>query len=391
MNDQSFARTTDRALNLAVYVTVLGVLMLSLLIAEPREGFERVALLTALFALFVIFQILLLRVPLPLNHSRRVTRLRLFFLTETSIASAIVWLVPDGFGFTPILFVILVAQTFFAFVTRDAIRWTMGLAIVLAILLFGATNWTSALLTLLTYAGTFLFFASVTTIMRREQTTRAQLETAHAQLRASAARVEQLAIAEERNRLAREIHDSLGHHLTILSVQLQAAARLIPMDSARAAEAIEKARAIASEALQDVRQSVSALRAQSAVDANPAQAIDQMIQEFRDATGILVNYRAAALDALAPAPALTIYRAVQEALTNVQKHAHASRVDVAIERDDATIRVQIADNGVGDSDARAIAGFGLLGLRERVEFLGGKLWLGARQGGGFELNVELPV
>ncbi len=116
-----------------------------------------------------------------------------------------------------------------------------------------------------------------------------------------------------------------------------------------------------------------------------------MIQEFRDATGIIVNYRAPALDALSPAPALTIFRAVQEGLTNVQKHAHASRVDVTIERDDTAIRLSLADNGAGNADARAEAGFGLLGLRERVEFLGGKLSHGARAGGGFELMVELPV
>ncbi len=399
MDDQTrSAGSADHALNLAGYLTILGVFIAALVSSWAQVSALHLAGIVALFGLFLLLQYLLLNNPLCPDAPISPTQWRWFFVAEGILAAATMLVVPGGMGYIPILFVILIAQTFFGFQPREAVLWTLGYAALVGVLLVITTPLFSAVMSMFIYGGAFTFFAAVTTMFKREQITRAQseqllkeLETAHAQLREYAARVEQLAVAEERNRLAREIHDSLGHHLTLLSVQLQAAARLIPLDAPRAAEQIEKARGVAAEALSDVRQSVSALRAKSAVDALPAPALAQVIQEFRDASGIVVHYQAAALDALSPAQALTIYRGVQEGLTNVQKHAHASRVDVAIARDDAVIRLAVVDNGVGDGDARSESGFGLLGLRERVEFLGGKLNYGAREGGGFELRVELPV
>src|SRR5262249_40311440 len=98
------------------------------------------------------------------------------------------------------------------------------------------------------------------------------------------------------------------------------------------------------------------------------------------------------LDFLSPAQALTLYRTVQEGLTNAQKHAHASRVDVMLARLDDGVRVQIADNGIGmQSPEHEASGFGLMGLRERVELLGGSLTVQPHDGAGFELCVELPL
>jgi signal transduction histidine kinase len=398
MKGDSASTASVGALNLAAYLTILGVFIAALVSSWGQVSALHLASIVALFGLFFLLQFLLLDNPRLADTFLTPPRWRWYFIAQGIVAAAIALVVPVGMGYVPILFIILAAQLFFGLQTREAVLWTLGYAALVGILLLITAPLFSAVMTMFIYGGAFIFFAAVTTMFKREQVTRArseqllkELEAVHAQLREYAARVEQLAVAEERNRLAREIHDSLGHHLTILSVQLQAASRLIALDSTRAASEIEKARAIVAEALGDVRQSVSALRAQAAVNGQPALALERMIQEFGDATGIIVNYRADALGALSPAQVLTIYRAVQEGLTNVQKHAHASRVDVTLQRDETIIRLALADNGSGDGAARAESGFGLLGLRERVEFLGGVLSYGARAGGGFELKMELPL
>ncbi len=272
-DDPVSSATADHALNLAAYLTILGVFIAALVSSWTQVSALYLAGIVALFGLFLLLQYLLLNNPLSPNAPISPTRWRWFFVAEGCLATAIMLGVPGGMGYIPILFIILAAQLFFGLPPREAVVWTLGYAALVGILLLFTAPLFSAVMTMFIYGGAFIFFAAVTTMFKREQTTRArseqlvrELQAAHAQLREYAARVEQLAVAEERNRLAREIHDSLGHHLTILSVQLQAASRLIALDSARAASEIEKARAIVAEALGDVRQSVSALRAQAAVD-----------------------------------------------------------------------------------------------------------------------------
>src|SRR5262249_1240656 len=152
-------------------------------------------------------------------------------------------------------------------------------------------------------------------------------------------------------------------------------------------EEIEQARGVVAQALADVRQSVSALRESSEVELHPAEALPRLVRTFGEATGILAEYHAERFDAadlLSPAQALTLYRAVQEGLTNAQKHAHASHVDVSVEQDNSTVRLCVADNGTGNGNpSTSLAGFGLIGLRERVELLGGTLTAAPGKQGGF--------
>ncbi len=387
----------DLILSIAAYLAIMAVFALSFVRLWTGSVTSALLVTVALFAVYTILQVILFEIKHAYVRIRRA-----LFAIEGALVFAILAVVPEGSTYVPILLSILIAQLFFSFDTREASAWTIGymLALVLALLL---TN--SLLGTFLTtpiYGSIFLFVATVTMAFRREHIARArsdsllqQLEAAHAQLREYATRVEELAVAEERTRLAREIHDSLGHHLTLLSVQLQAASKLVTLDPPRAATEIENARAIVAEALRDVRQSVSALRATTVQQLHPAEAVPRLIQEFADTTGIVVNYQAddwQKLDFLSSARAITIYRTVQEGLTIVQKHAHASRVDVKLTRLADRVRVQVADNGVGLQPAEPMAsGFGLMGLRERVELLGGSLTVQPHDGAGFELCMELPL
>ena len=216
------------------------------------------------------------------------------------------------------------------------------------------------------------------------------LEAANRQLSAYAAQAEELAISKERNRLAREIHDSLGHYLTVINVQLQAALTVLDDDRQRAVTAVETAQQLSQEGLAAVRQSVSALR-ESPLGGKPlAEAIDALVQETQKA-GIVVETESLGQPRrLEAAAELALYRTVQEGLTNARKHSRASRVDLTLDYDDPQrVRLAIKDNGVG-ADSVDGGGFGLLGVRERVQLLGGSLHIDTGPGKGFSLTLEIP-
>jgi signal transduction histidine kinase len=340
----------------------------------------------------------LVQLPLVRGAAVSLARQRLLLAGAVALALSLIWVWPDNAA--PILLFVPVAQIFLYLALREALAWTLACTLLLMLPFAVFVDLPTALVMALVFGGGFIFFGAVTTSFRAEQAARAksdqllrELETAHTQLREYAARVEELAVAEERSRIAREIHDSLGHHLTLLSVQLQAAAKLVEREPVRAAGEIAKARAVVADALQAVRQSVSALRATSFQELRASDALARLTQEFHDATGIQINLdleSAPTLDALPAAHTLTLYRAAQEGLTNAHKHAQATRVDIAIKFSRNRVVLSVTDNGAGRDDSTSSNGFGLLGLRERVELLAGELSAQNRAAGGFELRVELP-
>lgn len=244
------------------------------------------------------------------------------------------------------------------------------------------------------YLPSFAFVIVFTRIAVREKRTRehaealaAELATANEQLREATARAEDLAMARERNRLAREIHDSLGHYLTTVAVQLEAARALHATEPARALGAVEKAYGLAKEALVEVRRSVGALRAEG-----PARPLVDRLRELAEGeAGVSVELKILGeVRRLGPEVEHGFFRAAQEGLTNVRKHAGASAVTLTADFSAAhRVAVSVEDNGRGC--AKPTGGFGLTGLRERVALLGGTLAAGNGAAGGFALRVELSV
>lgn len=220
----------------------------------------------------------------------------------------------------------------------------------------------------------------------------AQLQASHDELRAARERELRMAAIEERVRLARDIHDGLGHYLTILNVQLQAASRLLQRDPERAAAVIATCREVAQTALDEVRRSVAAMQP-SPLDGHSLDvAIERLIDDFRTSTSIDVRFEQAGdLPALPQTLAMTLYRAVQEGLTNARKHGNASRIVVTLTCMPDTVRLTIRDNGQPINGASEGGGFGLTGLRERIERLGGALDAGLHPDGGFLLDIVAPV
>jgi len=256
--------------------------------------------------------------------------------------------------------------------------------------------WSSTLVNGLTAITAILFVAAFADMRRKEQQTReraerlmAELKKANAQLAAYASQAEELAMTQERNRLAREIHDNLGHYLTIVNVQLEAAKVVMDSDPVRALDAMNKAQDLTQKGLSRVRESVAALR-ESPISNRPlSEAIASLIKETQS-SGIVTEFEVSGEPiALESKVALALYRAAQEGLTNVCRHARASRVDVLLDYQPGEVCLQVRDNGVGAS--QTTGGFGLLGIRERMNLLGGKLEIETGVGKGFRLTASVPV
>lgn len=216
-----------------------------------------------------------------------------------------------------------------------------------------------------------------------------QLEAANHQLAEYAVQAEELATTQERNRIAREIHDNLGHYLTVVNVQIEAAKAVMAVQPDRARDALDKAQKSTQDGLAAVRRSVAALRESPIANRPIPDAIAALIAEAQS-DGLDVRYTVTAAPRdLHSGTALALYRVAQEALTNVRKHARAAHVDVALDYSDpARVRLAVHDDGVGSTGVDG--GFGLLGIRERVNLLGGDMRITTAPGGGFQLAVTVP-
>lgn len=219
----------------------------------------------------------------------------------------------------------------------------------------------------------------------------AELEAAHEELGRQAGRARELAISGERARMAREVHDSVGHHLTAIHLQLQNAQRFRERNPERAWERVSEAKELALSSLTEVRRSVRALRPPALAERSGPGALSALARNF-DGIGPEVRFVVEGEERRLPEEAdLVLYRAMQEGLTNVARHSNAGSALATLAFEGESVRLVVADDGGGENVTTPEGGFGLAGLRERVEALGGTLSAGDRPEGGFALEVELPV
>ena len=203
------------------------------------------------------------------------------------------------------------------------------------------------------------------------------------------------AVAEERRRIAREMHDVVAHSVSMMVVQAGGARRILERDPARAVAAAELIERTGREALVEMRTLLGVLHAGEHADYAPQptlQELDALVERTRGA-GVPVTLTVEGTKRELPAGLdLAAYRVVQEALTNVVKHGGGAPTEVHVHYRADAVEVRIADRGDGAHDVRLDgAGHGLVGMRERVRMYGGELQAGRRRGGGFEVHVLLPL
>jgi signal transduction histidine kinase len=202
------------------------------------------------------------------------------------------------------------------------------------------------------------------------------------------------AVAEERARIARELHDVVGHSVSVMTVQASAVRRRLNPDQDQEREALEIVEQTGREALAEMRRLVGVLRRPEEAPALAPQPslehLDRLVSQARE-SGLPVELK---IDGdptqLPPGLDLTAYRLVQEGLTNAIKHAKASKADVVVRYGDGEVEITVLDDGPGGGDGGG-GGHGLVGMRERVAVYGGELEAGPRAEGGYALRARLPV
>jgi signal transduction histidine kinase len=367
------------------------------LVENPWRGWPHLAIWTATYVAFVGSEY-----AEPWFLKRR--QIEVYVALRVGIAAFALWYSEVHF-LTTFLFFLLVANAWG--ISRRAGLVCIILSAIAAygvLFLVAGTTRPEAYATLLPWLAGLGFMAGMTQLTKREQEARARSEAllgelteAHRQLQRYAEQAGELATMQERNRLAREIHDSLGHYLTIINVQLESALALRSRDADRADRAVGEAKRMASEALADVRRSVAALRPSALETQSISQAIERQVADFREHSGLAVDLAIEGDETrCSQAAGLALYRAIQEGLTNIRKHAGATSVAIRLRFGSATTELTIADDGHGPPDPLPSgprtdgSGAGLAGLRERLTLLGGTLDIRARTPHGTELVATIP-
>jgi len=318
----------------------------------------------------------------------------LYFLLQAILGLSCIWISP-AMGMFGILCLPLASQSVFLFRWPTALACCLFLYASTAMIFYPQYGWDGFMRGLWAYLAPYVFtvgFTFVTYDAVKERLKSAalteELQEANQRLRDHASQAEELATTQERNRLAREIHDGVGHYLTVINVQLEAAQSVLKSDPPRAAEAIDKATILSRDALNDVRGSVGSLRTEA-----QRPPLHESIRQLTEDAGIDIDMTVQGEPRqLTSAADHALFRAAQEGLTNVRKHADAQRSWVKLDFvDPARTRLVVEDNGCGPDTTHGFEGFGLRGMHERIELLGGTVRTGSRRGGGFLLEVEVPA
>jgi signal transduction histidine kinase len=321
----------------------------------------------------------------------------LYFGLQIATMAGLLFLTSDVNGSMAILILPIAAQSMAHSWSFTAVISTtlMGL---LWIIYFPNQPWQETIISLLSIGSAMVFTLIFTNIAVRESSARSEIQRlatdlhqANHRLAEYAAQIEELATMRERNRVAREIHDNLGHYLTVVNVQIAAAKTIMDSDPDKAQDALSKAQILTQEGLTAVRQSVSALRESPLENQTLSEALNKLISESRE-TGLVTELIIeGSLTSSDPKIELTLLRAVQEGLTNVRKHARASRVDILLRYAPSQTVLSLKDNGVGTAVSNEVDGsFGLIGIQERVQLLGGQMRIDTGLNEGFQFTITLP-
>ena len=325
-------------------------------------------------------------------------KIHLFLVVYGGLVAALMFLQP-GWTMYPVLYITPITLAILSLPLRAGVYWIAVYTVVTAMSFAVGINLGEGLVALFLYGVLYAFIGAFAGALARADAARREsqalleeLQQAHRQLQEYALRAEEMAVVEERNRLAREMHDTLGHRLTVASVQLEGAQRLCPTDPERAATMVGTVRLQVREALNELRGTVATLRTPIEADLHLRSALKRLVDHYEQATGLTIHrVLPEELPELLDTHRLALYRAAQEALTNVQRHAGASQVWLMLNASNRAITLLVGDDGRGLTMRAEQSGFGLRGLQERAAQLGGELYLEPRRGGGTQLSFRLPL
>lgn len=388
----AFDRLGRRALVIVVVAAILAAVGMS------RDPVSSPASL-GIVLLGLVYLAVLMFVGERLERSASAPRRFGYLLVQLALAAAILGLQAwrGSFGVAWIVLLPLLVQG-----QRMLARGGLGILVVAILLLpvihvRALAGWGEAASAALGVGAGILFVLLFSAVTLRERAARSRSEIlaeelgeANRRLAALYASAQEVAVERERNRLAREIHDTLGHALTVIHVQLQSVKLLVPSDPSEAVRRVDQAAELARQGLTELRGSVRALRTSPDGRSSLEDRIRRLCHHG-DGVGVEPGFELAGEPRpLASESGEALFRAAQEALTNLRRHARARTARVTLDfRQPDRVILAVADDGRGAASTEG--GFGLTGIRERIQMTGGRMTIATAPGAGFRLTVEVPT
>jgi signal transduction histidine kinase len=320
----------------------------------------------------------------------------LYLSVQTVIATTLLVVEPDV-DTLALLYVVLSLQAVLLLPQTRGYFWLLGLGLLTVAIFFAFYDPEDAVPYIFTYCAAYIFTGVLATAVVESEAARTRTEALLAELREKEAALRELAVSEERNRLAREIHDTLAQGFTGIVLQLEAAEGSIEDAPEEAAGRLARAKSLARESLQEARRSVWNLLPRALEDRTVEEALRGEVRRFaaegQERTSFNVRGERTHLAAEVQTALL---RVCQESLTNVRKHAAATEVSVTLSYEGDSVRLQVLDNGVGIDSGTGRAGGsdhgrGLAGMAERAQILGGTFLAEQVQSGGTRVFIEIPL
>ena len=351
----------------------------------------------AVSAILLLFGLLMGVGPLLAEPSPIRVHLYLVFQTGLVLLASLFHFELDFFA---LLYLPLCGQAMFFLPRREGLAWLGALIAVTAVgqvIQFGGLEGLS--FTLLYAAGLVFVAVLVSMILRANEARRrsdqllTELQSAHDQLQSYANQAEELAVANERTRLARDLHDSVAQTLYGLTLQAEAASRKLAAGQPKAVEAhLALIREDARQTLQETRLLIFELRPPILKESGLAAALKARLDTVEARSGLTMHLDIQEATDLPEDVEIGLYRIAQEALNNVAKYARASELHVLLARSENWVTLDIADNGVGFDTAKVVPGsVGLQGMAERVEQMNGRLTIESAPNEGAKIQVEIPL
>ncbi len=317
-----------------------------------------------------------------LSPTTNIWQKHLYFLLQT-IATTLLLYLSSASNFFLILFFIFSVEAMISMPFQVGIFWIAVFSVICITSNIICYGWQTGTTNALPFLSGYVFLGAFANMLYQTQKAREEsqallkdLQLAHAKLQEYAIKSEELAASQERLHLAREMHDTVGHYLTIASIQLEGALRLLESNPPKAESMLYNTRTHVKEALQSLRATVSTLRQPSYMDLPTSNAIQQITYNFSQSANIPVEVEIQpTLPQLTNPHHLTLLRTIQEGLTNIQRHTSAKHIWITLSLCDNQILLKIEDDGGGLKPSSKENGYGILGLKERAAQLGGTITL----------------
>jgi len=385
------ARRTILITYLATYLLAVGSII-RYLVRIRDDRFWLIALLAG------VYLVLLFSKPFLIRSNRLLTTL--YLLVQIAIIGALAFIEPNV-DFWAMLFCPLVVQVMNNFPQRTGFLITGIFTVIMAILMPLGLGFEMGLPLIFIYGIIYFLLATFIAIIREAEAAReesqkqqAELQTAHRQLQSYTAQAEELAVLQDRNRLARNLHDSVTQTIFSMRLTAEAANMLQEQNPARVGAELQKLQSLAKSALAEMRSLIFELRPTAVTALGLVPALRQLVVTLERQYGLKVDLRVNGDPQLTESEAQRLFRISQEALNNVVKHAQTDKAVLSIRFDNGRVLIQVEDQGIGfaPEDIRAEEGhMGLSGMQERVDAMGGTMIVDSHPDQGTRVTVEVTL